>query len=87
MADPQKAQSPAATGRSAEDSKTDPSIVGEPTDQSKRAATLLAQLALKGHAVHRLEGGAFLVTRWGLVRRCDDLEALQDFARQMGVAR
>jgi hypothetical protein len=81
----QKAQSPGGAGQSADDSKTDPHIIGEPTDRSKRTATLLAQFALKGHVVHRLEGGGFLVCRWGLVRACRDLEALEGFARQMGV--
>lgn len=85
---PQKATGPdRANDRPRQDQTKHPEIVGEPTDQSKRTATLKAQFALKGHAVHRLEGGAFLVTRWGLVRACRDLDELETFARQIGVAR
>jgi hypothetical protein len=81
---PQKAQSPAATGQSA-DTKQNDSIVGQTPADRKRIETLKAQFALRGHAVHELHEGGYLVCRWGLVRACRDLEALQAFARQMGV--
>ena len=75
----QKAQSPAATGLSA-DENTSTEIVGQ-----KRETTLIAQFAMKGAAVHRLADGGFIVAQWGLSRHCVDFASLVAFARQMGV--
>lgn len=75
----QKAQSPAATGLSA-DENTSTDILGQ-----KRETTLIARFALKGAAVHRLADGGFLVAQWGLSRHCVDFASLMAFARQMGV--
>jgi len=52
--------------------------------QDKVLSTLMAALALHGHAVHELAEGGFLVTRWGMTRHCPGLDALQAFARQIG---
>ena len=54
------------------------------TPDQKRLATLIAQMALAGHAVHTLETG-FLVTRWGMTKVCPDLAALVAFGRVMGM--
>lgn len=54
---------------------------------SKREATIIAALALKGHAVHRLATGGFLVSRWTGTRHCQDVESLDAFARQVGALR
>ena len=54
--------------------------------REKEIATLVAQSALAGHAVHRGQSGDFLVTRWGLSRWCADFDELQAFARQIGAA-
>lgn len=75
----QKAQSPAATGLSA-DENTSTGILGQ-----KRETTLIARFAMKGAAVHRLADGGFLVAQWGLSRHCVDFASLMAFARQMGV--
>ena len=75
----QKAQSPAATGLSANEN-TNPEIL-----DPKRETTLIAQFAMKGAAVHRLADGGFIVAQWGLTRHCADFAALAGFARQMGV--
>ena len=75
----QKAQSPAATGLSA-DENTSTDIVS-----LKRETTLIARFAMKGAAVHRLADGGFLVAQWGLSRHCVDFASLMAFARQMGV--
>ena len=75
----QKAQSPAATGLSA-DENTSTDILGQ-----KRETTLIARFALKGAAVHRLADGGFIVAQWGLSRHCVDFASLLAFARQMGV--
>lgn len=89
----QKTICPAATGQSAE-KNTDTAIFSQPVDLGKAEATLMAQLALKGHAVYRVAQDtrishpapkdSYIVTRWGMVRHCTDLEALEAFARQVG---
>ena len=75
----QKAQSPAATGLSANEN-----INTEILDP-KRETSLIARFALKGAAVHRLADGGFIVAQWGLSRHCVDFASLMAFARQMGV--
>ena len=75
----QKAQSPAATGLSANEN-TSTSILDQ-----KRETTLMARFAMKGAAVHRLADGGFIVAQWGLSRHCVDFASLMAFARQMGV--
>ena len=75
----QKAQSPAATGLSANEN-TNTEIL-----DPKRETTLIARFAMKGAAVHRLADGGFIVAQWGLSRHCVDFASLMAFARQMGV--
>lgn len=75
----QKAQSPAATGLSANEN-TNTEIL-----DPKRETTLMARFAMKGAAVHRLADGGFIVAQWGMTRHCADFAALVGFARQMGV--
>ena len=53
--------------------------------QRKAISTAVATLALHGHAVH-VGNGDYLVSRWGMSRYCQNLEALQDFARMVGAA-
>jgi hypothetical protein len=53
----------------------------------KLESTLIAQFALRGHAVHRLEAGGYLVSWHNCSRHCLDLEALEAFARQVGAIR
>jgi hypothetical protein len=54
-------------------------------EQEKATATLTAAFALAGFAVHPLQSGGFLVTRWNLSRHCSDLQALREFATRVGV--
>lgn len=75
----QKAQSPAATGLSANEN-TNPEIL-----DPKRETTLIANFAMKGAAVHRLADGGFIVAQRGLTRAVPDLPALAAFGRMMGV--
>jgi len=75
----QKAQSPAATGLSANEN-TSTNILDQ-----KRETTLMARFAMKGAAVHRLADGGFIVAQLGLSRHCVDFASLMAFARQMGV--
>ncbi len=57
------------------------------TRRSKAVATQIAELALAGHAVHELRCGAFLVCKYGYTYYATDLEALQAFARKLGVSK
>lgn len=81
---PQKAQSPGGAGQCA-DRNTNTNIVAPTSEQRKHQATLVAKLALRGHAVHTAHDG-FLVCKHGYVRHCADLAALEAFARQVGEA-
>ena len=61
---------------------------GEATGQrpdGKVIATLIAKLALAGHAVHQGHCGDFTVGRWGMSRYCQDAKAQKAFAIQVGV--
>jgi hypothetical protein len=53
---------------------------------AKAVFTQIAELALAGHAVHELPGGAFMVTKYGLVKHCENFDELQVFARKLGVS-
>lgn len=82
----QKAQSPGGAGQSAKET-TDAAIVAQPLEERKHEATLMAKLAIRGHAVHRMVEGGYLVVFHGYVKRCVDLVALEDFAKQVGASR
>jgi hypothetical protein len=55
-----------------------------PLAPDKRTATLIAVLAISGHAVHRKADGGFVVSRWNMARHCGDLDSLEAFAAQVG---
>jgi len=83
-----KSECPAATGHHATNQTIEASIVCADKAEhnpEKQLATIRAALALKGHAVHLMEDGSFLVMRWGLTRPCTDLAALRAFAEMLGV--
>jgi hypothetical protein len=84
MSAPNDRAAGAATPATAQEN-THTSIVGEHPETCKREATLMAQFALRGHAVHRLADGGYLVCKHGFVKHCPDLHALAGFARQTGV--
>lgn len=54
---------------------------------SKVISTQIAELALAGHAVQKLRCGDFLVSKWGYCHYAQDFEALQAFARKLGVTK
>lgn len=56
------------------------------TRQSKAIATQIAELAIRGHAVHQLKGGGFLVCKYGYTHHAPDFAELQAFARRLGVS-
>ncbi len=49
----------------------------------KALATIKAQLAIRGYALHEIVDG-FLICRWNLVKHAHDLRAVVEFARQVG---
>lgn len=55
------------------------------TRRGKAIATQIAKLAIRGHAVHQLKDGGFLVCKYGYTHHAPDFEALQTFARRLGV--
>lgn len=86
---PPNEESPSGQGRGFQETKqnTDAATVAPAEkigNSDKTIATLIAQFALAGHVVHKGECGDFTVTRWGLTRYCQDLDALQAFAKQVG---
>ena len=57
------------------------------TRPGKAEATQIAQLALAGHAVHKGKCGDYMVCNYGMSRYCQDFDALQAFARKLGVTK
>jgi hypothetical protein len=53
----------------------------------KAIAMQIAELALAGHAVQPLQRGGYLVSKWGYSHYAKDFEALQMFARRLGVSK
>ena len=56
------------------------------TRHSKAIATLVAELAIRGHSVHPLKDGGFLVSKYGHTFHAIDFSELQAFARRLGVS-
>ena len=54
--------------------------------QRKDITTLIAALGIRGHAVHEVKGGGFLVCKYGYTHHAQDFEALQAFAKRLGVS-
>ena len=86
-----KSECPGGAGQVAEESRDTGSVSRRASfgndrsiAQDKTLDTLTAAFALRGHAVHELADGSFLVAKWGMVRACPSLDALQAFARQIG---
>jgi hypothetical protein len=51
--------------------------------QDKLLKTTTAAFALRGHSVHELPDGGFLICKWNMHRPCSCLAELQAAARQM----
>ena len=56
------------------------------TRHSKAIATQVAELAIRGHAVHPLKDGGFLVCIYSHTFHANDFAELQAFARRLGVS-
>ena len=57
------------------------------TRHSKAIATQVAELAIRGHSVHQLRDGGFLVCKYGHTFQAIDFAELQAFARRLGVTK
>ena len=55
------------------------------TRHSKAIAMQVAHLVMAGHTVHQLKDGGYLVCKYGYTHHAPDFEALQSFARRLGV--
>ncbi|MBC7718350.1 MAG: hypothetical protein H7Z77_00950 [Chitinophagaceae bacterium] len=55
------------------------------TRNSKAIAAQIAELAIRGHAVHQLKDGGFLVCKYGHTFHANDFAELQAFSRRLGV--
>lgn len=53
-------------------------------DKRKQFESLRALLAMKGHELHATDGGIYIVRRWGLCRDLTSLDAVENFAKQVG---
>jgi hypothetical protein len=82
----QQAKNPVGAGLIANET-ADAAIVALSLEKRKAEATLRAQLALRGHVVHRTVEGGYLVVRQGNVKHCADLDALQAFGWKVGAVR
>ncbi len=56
------------------------------TRHRKAIATQMAELASRGHAVHLLKAGGFLVCKYGHTFHAIDFAELQAFAHRLGVS-
>lgn len=65
---------------------TDTPIVTAGMEHGKLFARLQAQLAMKGHWLHALQDGGFMVGAWHYSRTLPDLEAVQAFLVKVGGA-
>lgn len=89
---PHKSECPLAGGQDAEQS-TDTAIVAPAeflSNQEKQFATLRAQFAMQGHALHRTSPDdgpvSYMAERWGLVRYLPTLDDARRFLAQIGGA-
>ena len=66
---------------------TDTNDLNSATGQrhSKAITTQIAELAIRGHAVHPLKDGGYLVCKCGYTYHATNFAALQAFARRLGV--
>lgn len=63
---------------------TDSADSAEAAAERKRFQSLRASLAFNGHELYATDGGPYVVRRWGLTKDLKDLEAVEQFARQVG---
>lgn len=77
----------ACPGGAGQDAEQNTNALNYPTGQqfSKAESNLRALLALAGHTVHLLEGGGYLVCKYGYTYEAKDFGALQSFAVRLGV--
>ncbi len=67
--------------------KASGAILLKTAEPCKAESTLIAQLALAGHAVHRLADGGYLCSKWGYTYQAADFSELRAFAARLNVIR
>ena len=84
--DPTNEKAPAAINtESLETDTTNDLNFATGTRHRKAIGTQVAELAIRGHAVHQLKDGGFLVCKYGHTFHAVDFAALHAFARRLGV--
>ena len=76
-------KSPEPTKVAGEFQRTNSADVIDLSIVSKEVSTLMAKLALAGHAVHKGLDGGFTVSRWAYSYHCKNLDELRDFATRL----
>ncbi len=65
---------------------TSAEIIADAEAQRNRFATLTARASKAGHRLQRL-GSGYILSKWGWVKHCCDLDGVESALRQMGVNR
>jgi len=87
MTDTTIEKAPGACNTEGFDTDTHKADFATNTQNSKAIATQIPELALAGHAVHKLRCGDFLVCKYGYTYYAQDFDALQAFACKLGVSK
>jgi hypothetical protein len=83
MDGPQKA-TPGGSRADAGTESTSPDIVGHHDDGCNEFARVKALAERSGCTLHRLSGGAFLLTRWAFGKELPDLRSVAVMLNRMG---
>ncbi len=77
----------ANVGRVGADQRSESPDRAAADDERKALTTLQAMSAMVGCSLHQLDGGGYMICRWGLTRELSDLRTVGDFLRRLGSAR
>lgn len=81
---PSNDESPSVQGKGIpETHSTDDAIVTDEQAQRNRFNNLTARAAKAGHHLQKL-GSGFILSKWGWVKHCCDLDGVESALRQMG---
>ena len=81
MTAPESSQAGPCANASSERANAD----NELTTERKTFSTLAAHACIAGLVLHRLDGGGFLLVRWGLTRELHGLDEVQQALARMGI--
>lgn len=74
---PQQKAAGAATPATAQEINQHEQSTADRDTERKAIATIRAQFALRGFAVHDSSAGGWLVSQWGLTRHCSGIDELR----------